>query len=372
VARDDSGGLAERETGRGRDPLRRIRRSVRGALLRLLALVAPDGRVPLPELRACRRILLVSVNQRLGNTLLATAPVAALAGALPGVEIDFVGGTLAPAVLSGIGVHRIHAVARSDAWKPWRLLRLVRQLRRERYDAAIHLSTATGSLGALLVAASGATHRLGVRRPDGNVFFTSAVEAPEETHKVDQLLALLAKLGIEAEGERRLALGAGERAAAVHSLSERFGLAPGSPIAIFVGSRARKGKAWPLEAFARVAAGLREQEIPLLVFLGPEELPRETEIRAALGPAHYLHEPDLRKVAALLTTCRAVLTPDAGPMHLAVASGIPSVAVFVRSNFDRWGPRPPLGRVVHDPDGTRAGEVLDALLKIRGPSPLIR
>ena len=252
---------------------------------------------------------------------------------------------------------------RSDAWKPWRLLRLIRALRRSRYDAAIHLSTATGSLGALLVACSGARHRIGVRRPDGNVYFSSAVDAPSEIHKVDQLFALLATLGVEASGERRLALTAAEHASAAQRLGA-LGVAPRTPIALFVGGRARKGKAWPLEAFARVAAGLRAQQIPLLVFLGPEELSREAQIRAALGSAHYVHEPDLRQVGALLAACRAVLTPDAGPMHLAVASGAPTVAVFVRANFDRWGPRPPLGRVVFDPDGTRAAEVLDAVLKL--------
>lgn len=356
-----------RTAGRGRDPFRRLRRALRRALLRLLARVSAEGDTPLPDLRPMRRILLVSVNQRLGNTLLATAPVSALEKALPGVEISFVGGVLAPAVLSGLGVARVHTLTRADAWKPWRLLRLIRQLRRERYDAAIHLSTATGSLGALLVAACGAPHRLGVLRPDGNVFFTSAVEAPDEAHKVDQLFALLARLGIEAEGERRLALSESEREAAVRTARERFGLAPGSAVALFVGGRARKGKAWPLASFARVAAGLREQRIPLLVFLGPEELARESEIRAALGAAHYVHEPDLRRVAALLATCRAVLTPDSGPMHLAVAAGAPTVAVFMRANFDRWGPRPPHGRIVYDPDATRAGEVLDALLKMGTP-----
>lgn len=364
MPREGAARAAERGAGRGPDPFRRLRRTLRRGLLRALARVTGEGDTPLPDLRPMRRILLVNVNQRLGNTLLATAPVSALEKALPGVEIGFVGGALAPAVLAGLGVAPVHTVSRSDVRKPWRLLRLVRQLRRERYDAAIHLSTATGSLGALLVAACGAPHRLGVLRPDGNVFFTSAVEAPDEAHKVDQLFALLARLGIEAEGERRLALSPSEREAAARTARERFGLAPGSAVALFVGARARKGKAWPLASFARVAAGLREHGIPLLVFLGPEELAREAEIRAALGAAHYVHEPDLRRVAALLTTCRAVLTPDSGPMHLAIAAGAPTVAVFVRANFDRWGPRPPHGQVVYDPDATRAGEVLDALLKI--------
>jgi ADP-heptose:LPS heptosyltransferase len=202
-----------------------------------------------------------------------------------------------------------------------------------------------------------------VRREDGNVFFTSALEAPAATHKVDQLLELLSALGIDASGERTLALAPDERAAAAQSLEESCGK-NGAPVALFVGSRARKGKAWPLACYASVAAGIRAQRIPLLVFLGPEELPRQGEIRAALGPAEYVYEPDVRRVAALLGACRAVLAPDAGPMHLAIAAGAPTVALFTRPNFDRWGPRPPRGVVVYDPDGSRAGEALDAVLKI--------
>jgi ADP-heptose:LPS heptosyltransferase len=348
---------AARGPARRRDPLRRLRRSLRRPLLFLAGLGSGDGSAPLPDLRACRRILLVSVNQRLGNTVLPTGAVAALADALPEAELHFVGGSPAPAVMRGQRLASVLAVARSDPWKPWQLLSLLRAIRRLRCDAAIHLSTATGSLGAFLVAASGAPHRIGVRRAEGNVFFTSAVEPPSALHKVDQLAELVGRLGIPAAsaGERRIALSAAERASAARALAEKLGAEVGAPVAIFVGGRARKGKGWPLEAFARVAQGLRAQAIPVLVFLGPEEAPRAAEIR--------VEEPDLRRVAALLAACRAVLTPDAGPMHLAVAAGAPTVAVFGRANFERWGPRPPRGRVVFDPEGRRAGEVLDAVLK---------
>jgi ADP-heptose:LPS heptosyltransferase len=356
--------------GRARthDPLRRLRRSLRRPLLMLAGLASGDGSAPLPDLRACRRILLVCVNQRLGNTVLPTGAVAALADALPETELHFVGGAPAPAVLGGLRLASVRAVARWDPFKPWRLLGLLRAIRSLRCDAAIHLSTATGSLGGFLVAASGARHRIGVQRADGNVFFTSAVEPPTALHKVDQLAELLARLGVPTPAgvERRIALSPAERTEAARALEQRLGADAGAPVAVFVAGRARKGKGWPLESFARVVEGLRAQRIPVLVFLGPEEAPRAARIRAALGSAHFVEEPDLRRVAALLSTCRAVLTPDAGPMHLAVAAGAPTVAVFARSNFERWGPRPPRGSVVFDPDGRRVGEVLDAVLKARG------
>ena len=364
MERPNSSSAARRASG-APYPLRPLRRRLRHALLRLAALGSGDGSAPLPDLRACRRILLVSVNQRLGNTLLPTGAVAALARALPEAELHFVGGSPAPAVLRGLPLASVLGVSLSDPWKPWRLFALLRAIRSLRCDAAIHLSTATGSFGAFLVAASGAPHRIGVRRAGGNVFFTSAVEAPSASHKVDQLAELVGRLGIPATGdcERRIALSADERAVAARCLAEWLGPAAGAPVALFVGARARKGKGWPLEAFARVAQGLRAQELPVLVFLGPDEIPRGAAIRAALGPAHYVEEPDVRRVAALLAACRAVLTPDAGPMHLAVAAGAPTVAVFGRANFERWGPQPPRGRVVFDPEGSRSGEVLDAVLK---------
>jgi heptosyltransferase III len=363
MAAGDPDNLARREAGRARDPFRRLRRAVRGFVLRRIAPFAGEGTAPLPDLRACRQILLVSVNERLGNSLLPTAPVAALAAALPGAEIDFVGGPLAPALLGGLRVRRIHTVRRSDAWKAWRLLGLVRRLRAARYDAAIHLAGSTGSLGAFLVGTSGAAHRIGVRRPDGNVYFTSALEAPPDVHKVDELHALVRQLGVEAGGERRIALSAEERTEAAARLARELGH-EAAPIAIFVGGRARKGKTWPLAAFARVAEGLRAQQLPVVVFLGPEEVAREAEIRAALGAAHYVVEPDVRKVAALVAACRAALSPDSGPMHLAIAAGTPTVAIFVRENFDRWGPQPAQGRVIYDPHGRHAGEALDAILKL--------
>jgi ADP-heptose:LPS heptosyltransferase len=379
-----------RDEARGRDPWRRLRRGARGALLRALSLGAGAGDAPLPDLRALRRILLVSVSQRLGNTVLATAGVAALERALPEAELGFVGGSPAPALLEGFRLARVHALDRADPFLPWRLARLVAALRRERYDAAIHLGTATGSLGAFLVAASGAPHRIGVRRRDGNVFFTTAVEPPSARHKVDALLEYVRSLGVEALGERTLAFTAAERAEAARFLREALGVearaaapaggagelsgaergagprapcAPG-PVALFVGSRVRKGKVWPLGCYAHVAEGLRARGVPTLVFLGPEERASEAEIRGALGAAHYLFEPDLRRVAAIVGACRAALAPDAGPMHLAIASGAPTLAVFVRANFDRWGPRPPRGDVVYDPEGARAGQALEALLRL--------
>ncbi|HBZ68992.1 MAG TPA: hypothetical protein DEP35_04285 [Deltaproteobacteria bacterium] len=242
----------------------------------------------------------------------------------------------------------------------------MRRLRRTRYDVAIHLGGASTSLGGLLARLSGAPERVGAAGRGRNFFFTTALQADRHPHKVDQMLAFVRALGVEATGERCLVLAPDERERAAAFLRERCGAV--RPIAIFVGARERKGKSWSLESFAAMAARVRAWGIPVLVVLGPEEESSLALIRGALGEAVYVHGLGLREVAALLTDCAAVVTPDAGPMHLAIAAGAPTVALFRKPNHVRWGPRPPRGEVVFDPRGEDSAQALGILARIVGRS----
>ena len=342
------------------DPLslHRLRRRVRAGILRLAAPLSATGDIPVPDLAALERVLLVFVNFRLGNTVLATAGVAALTESCPKTRFDFLGGPAAPAVMQGHRLERIWALSRVDVGVPHRLAQLVAELRRQEYTAAIHLSLATSSLGGLLVCASGATHRIGCRRRQGNVYFTTAVEPSGARHKIDRLRDYIGRLGIASDHERQLALTADENAwAESHPASQRQ-----QPIVgIFVGARERKGKGWPLATAADVATQLRSEGLWPLVFIGPEERARDGEIRAAMSPATFVDEPDVRRVAALLSRCAAVVTPDAGPMHLAVASGAPTIAIFRQDDADRWGPRAPRGESLLDPGGKAVDRVVEAV-----------
>jgi ADP-heptose:LPS heptosyltransferase len=344
--------------------VRRIRRRLRRFVFRVLFLLAPRGDAPLPDVKSARRVLVVLVNFRLGNTLLATPAVRALAESVSGEAIDFLGGPSAPAFFQGFGLHDVIGVERRDLFAPHRFFGLVRRLRRARYDLAIHLGGASTSLGALLARLSGAPERVGAAGSGRNFFFTTALHAERHSHKVDQMLAFVRALGIEAAGERCLVLAPEERERARAFLQERCAAA--HPIAIFVGARGHKGKGWSLPSFGAIARRVRAWGLPVLVVLGPEEAPFLGAIRQALGEAVYVHGFGLREVAALLAECAAVVTPDSGPMHLAIASGAPTVALFRKPNHVRWGPRPPRGEVVFDPQGEDAEQTLSVLARIVG------
>ncbi|WP_347272913.1 glycosyltransferase family 9 protein [Candidatus Kuenenia sp.] len=343
--------------------LRCLKLSIRRIILLFLSRMMHVGVESLPNLYAMKKILLVSVNQRLGNTILVTPAVSALIKALPNVQFSFVGGMHAKSILDGYAIKQIHTIKRIDTVLPQRLWRLITILRKEKYDAAIHLSTATNSLGAYITYASGTRHRIGCRRNDGNILFTSVFKHPQSRHKVDQIRECMQQIGIPAFDELKIILKPEEHLRAEDFFRAHFGDSFKKPIGIFTGGRQKKGKAWNLESFGIIAENLRTRHIPMVIFIGPEELGNEKYIRSVIGPALYIKNATLREVAALVSKCKVIVTPDSGPMHLAVAVGVKTIALFSKPNFDRWGPREPYGKVIFDKSKTNTKEILNVLLE---------
>jgi heptosyltransferase-3 len=88
-----------------------------------------------------------------------------------------------------------------------------------------------------------------------------------------------------------------------------------------------------------------------MVFLGPEERDCLGYFQRELaGALPVVFEPDVRKFAALVANCDLFVACDGGPVHLACALRVRTLALFIASDAHRWGPPPELGRVVVDPD----------------------
>jgi ADP-heptose:LPS heptosyltransferase len=96
------------------------------------------------------------------------------------------------------------------------------------------------------------------------------------------------------------------------------------------------------------------------------------EVLALLGPAEEGEEriwgqiadrverpPSIEALAATVAGANCYLGNDAGPTHLCAAMGIPTVAMFLSSSPERFGPR---GRSVRIIDGRAAmGDVESAV-----------
>lgn len=117
-----------------------------------------------------------------------------------------------------------------------------------------------------------------------------------------------------------------------------FGLNPGAEYG--------PAKRWPKDRFADVATKLQSKHQSRWVIFGGAAdrevcawIAEQIAISASdKKPINVAGQTSLRELAALLKTCRLVLTNDTGPMHLANAVGTPIVVPFGSTSSELTGP----------------------------------
>jgi len=128
-------------------------------------------------------------------------------------------------------------------------------------------------------------------------------------------------------------------------------LVPGGTPVLALGPTANwGGKQWPADRFAALARDLLAPGAPLAggrvaLFAGPNERGPVDAVIAGLPGVPILDlagSIDLLTAAACLQRCALYVGNDSGLMHLAAASGVPTLGLFGPSpevHYSPWGPR---------------------------------
>lgn len=313
------------------------------------------------------RVLVVRANFRMGNLLLMTPALAALRHALPQARIDVIAGRTyvdllahSPDVDACIGLDRGMLLA------PWSLVQLVRRLRRQRYDLALDGGRGSSFLGAFLVGVSGSRQRVAAAGSRYEALFDVHVRIdPALQHKVDMLLAVLGGLGIETPMRApSVTLTTDERAEAATRWRALGVTAERPAIAVNVG--ARGAKRWPAERVVELVRALRtEHDRPVVLLAGPEDEERLREMRPRL-PSGVAVAPRMaiRAFAAFVSQAAVLVTQDTGPMHLAAAVGVPTVALLVAPRSATFAPRGTHDRALFAGRSARLPAVLEAVREV--------
>jgi len=272
-------------------------------------------------------ILVINVS-RIGDTLLCSPALRAMAAAWPQSRITFLGHPKRVEVMRHLPfLARVGAISKQRA--PW-LGRFGK-----RYDVAF----VYGYDRPLLAYALRVAQRVvAFRQPDAalNARLFRAVEHPafQTTHAVRIQLLLPAALGVAAAG---LALAyrvtADEAAWATAELARALPAGAGPLIGLQVASFPTKAyRDWPLEHFKALCDRIRTAfpAAHFLIFGGSEEQRRTAELQAHLG-AHaslYAGRLSLRQTAALMDRLDLYVGVDTGPTHLMGALHRPLVALY--------------------------------------------
>ncbi|MBM4277845.1 MAG: glycosyltransferase family 9 protein [Deltaproteobacteria bacterium] len=112
-------------------------------------------------------------------------------------------------------------------------------------------------------------------------------------------------------------------------------------IILHPGSGSRK-KIWPLKRFLGFLHHLETQLAgPFLIILGPAEGPEVQRAFEERGSPHLIFAKGLSLVqlASVMEGCRLFIGNDSGISHMAVALGLPTIAIFGPTDHRVWSPR---------------------------------
>ena len=97
----------------------------------------------------------------------------------------------------------------------------------------------------------------------------------------------------------------------------------------------------PPELFAVAARALAGLGRAVIVAWGPGEEALARAVVAAAPGARLAPRTDLDGLAALLAAAGCTVSNNSGPMHLSVAVGAPTLGLFLKMDPERWGYREP-------------------------------
>jgi heptosyltransferase II len=217
---------------------------------------------------------------------------------------------------------------------------------RKRFDASINFYPSNRRDYNLAAFVAGSPLRIGHRYAmrdiaELNFLKNRTVQEDDSLHNVEENLRLLQFLGIEKSMTYPLDFFATEEEDIFAELwlkqntaetSTLVGLHPGAST---FKNHARKK--WPEASFAALIENLSEElkNASFLLFGGPEEQEIRKAVLSAVRTSARVLSVDsfsVRQSAALMKRCNIFISNDSGPMHMAAAARIPTVAIFGPTN----------------------------------------
>lgn len=295
------------------------------------------------------RILIIKMSS-LGDVIHSLPFLAALRRRFPRAKIVWVAQPSFSHLIPGPPwVDEVVEYPRPSFKRPLRTFTELKRLRRrllvENFDLSIDLQGLFKS--ALVAAVSGSRKRVGSAfMREGSYLISRPVRgANVDGHAVERSLDVARFLGAEVDKVEYPFPDLSEFEQAVDAKLSAAGRLASEPYVVFAPGTRWATKRWPATHFAKLAARLGADGWRVVLAGGPDDreiseqivadVPRDV---AADRLINFIGQTSLQELAALIKNASLFISGDTGPLHIAAALQVPSVAIFGPTLPDRTGP----------------------------------
>lgn len=253
-------------------------------------------------------------------------------------------------VLSGSGLIDNYLAIERNA-NPLKKLRVIEKVRKDRYDIIISDFHNDKIFLALLLVFSGAKYRLGHISSLGwkgkwDCIYNIPVKMKEEQHEIDRYLELVYALKInENDIDRKpfFYLGKKDIQFALNFMkSNRIDIEKNLIISVQMGTSPNmRWKQWSLKKYRELCDRILELPNTVVMFHGSyserdmiEEVARQMKHK----PIVMAGRTTIKQAAAIIKYSNILVCNDSGLMHVAVALGIPVIAIYGPTDYKRTAP----------------------------------
>ncbi|MBU2512950.1 glycosyltransferase family 9 protein [bacterium] len=219
-------------------------------------------------------------------------------------------------------------------------LKLLRQLRKERYSTVIDFLGLPNT--ALISWLIGAKKRIGFKLRGRSLFYTHPIQIPTHlSYSATHKLYLLSGLNITTDDAKLDFYITDKERNAGQQVLKKIGATQNFPVISISPVSRRTYKIWPAEYFAAICDYLAECYNAQILFLwGPGEYHFIKKVKDLMKrPSLPRYEvPTIAETVGLLEQIDLHVGNDNGPMHFAVAAGVPSIGIFGRPLLKNWIP----------------------------------
>ena len=173
-----------------------------------------------------------------------------------------------------------------------------------------------------------------------NTLFTGIHISPQERHIVDKNLCLLRGLGINTEGWKWCIPTRSECEERIEDFFTGQKIRQRLPVVGINPGAGWETKRWGAERYSILADRLYEESGATVIWAwGPGEKRLVEKIRWQMKNESLIAPPtSVPELAALIRRLTLFVSGDTGPLHLAVALGVPTVSIFGPTDPKRNGP----------------------------------